>query len=130
MENIKKFLSDEEFDHLSNMNIKPWVCYQSIMIIKSDAKNPIYIMHDNIPSITEKNENDEILEDVSDNYVVGDYENTPIKFFDLIFSDLNNRTYLGDSLLLTTNGLFSLCNANIDFDKKHIYYDDVSYHGL
>lgn len=129
MEILKQILNEEQFNNIIKLRIDPWVTYQSIIVRKNNIENPIYIIHSNLPSIIELNDEDEILDsNYGEDYIIGSYETTKIIFNDIIFSDLQTVEILGDVLMFTVNGLFELTNVRLE--DETLIYDDVVYLGL
>lgn len=129
MEILKQILNEEQFNNIIKLKIDPWVTYQSIIVRKNNIENPIYMIHSNLPSIIELNDEDEILDsNYGEDYIIGGYETTKINFNDIIFSDLEIIETLGDVLMFTVNGLFELTNVRLE--DETLIYDDVVYLGL
>jgi len=130
MRNLEKIFGSERFETISKLAINPLevTIFNSIIFKKDENDNePIYLTHLNLPSI--EDDESEIdpgfvynsKENTEDDYVTGDYFWNPIKYTDIIFSNLNPTDILGDIILITEKEVFELTNVSLDGD--YLFYD-------
>jgi len=129
MNDLERIFGSERFESISKLNINPLkVTIFNSIIFKKDGNdnNPIFLTHSNLPELID--DESEIISPLAlkvadDSYVIGDYVWRPIKFSDIIFSDLNPKEILNDIILITDNDVFELTNALVDGDR--LFYSEA-----